>query len=263
MKNRYLNQIDRLLRIIYKEINFTDLLIEDYSSSGLSLNFYDLSNEAFSSRVRNKYLEVYPNNYQKEEIDLILAFFKDKLLKEYGSANSLYLITFIAKKVLRVENSKVFVEFNDLLEWDGLINKLDANIITSAFLAYQKKIFNNNHIKNNGLIVRHNNHKLYSILDKGIAENHMHLKASGYITEMNWYYFREVSIFNEIVIKDFIQSEGVYSELSTDAKSVEKKSLNFKNLNLSLSYLNTRLCVMKIVLSKIVMKKVKCFHNNE
>ncbi|MGO3373590.1 hypothetical protein [Brochothrix thermosphacta] len=223
MKNKYLNQVDRLLRIIYKEIDFTDLLIQEDYSSGLSSTAYNLDNKNFVNAVKNKYLEIYPNNYQHEEIDIILDFFKDKLLKEYNATNCLYLIIFISKKILRVENNKLFVEFNDLLEWDGLINKLDANIFISAFTAYQKNRYNETTIKNDGLIIRHNNHKLYSILDRGISENHMHLKASGYITEMNWYYFKKVSIFNEEGLRNFIQAQGVFPELAIAKKSIERK----------------------------------------
>lgn len=83
------------------------------------------------------------------------------------------------------QNGKVTIHFDNLLEWNGIINKIDANILFAMKAALEgREILLDDPHK-----VDHDNNRLNAILSRGISDNHMHLKGSGYTSDMNWHDF--------------------------------------------------------------------------
>ncbi|MEG2292391.1 MAG: hypothetical protein RR936_08440 [Carnobacterium sp.] len=214
--------LDRVIRIIYKELHFSEVLI--FSANNYSLmttknrmyTEFDLDNKVFQEKIRHRYSYIYPGNYNYEEIDLVITFMCTQIKKRFNSTNALYLIPLVAESIINTTNNELFIAFDDLLEWDGYLNKLDSHIFIAAHLALTKKDVSQT---NNYSVLKHDNDLLYDCLSKGISENHMHLKASGNITEMNWWYFKRTSIFEEELIEIFIK-KNTFPNVSKEPESI-------------------------------------------
>ncbi|MGL5684432.1 MAG: hypothetical protein ACRCXQ_01405, partial [Vagococcus fluvialis] len=133
MKNLYndnrffYKDVDRIIRIIYKEMNFNTANFFDLDW----YEYFDLSNENFIRVIKTNYIKFYPDNYHEDDLDYLLIDLTKKINNKYGSTNSIYLIPYISSMILKYDQNQLYVEFDDLLEWDGFINKLDAKLFMS------------------------------------------------------------------------------------------------------------------------------------
>ena len=178
----FYRDIDRVLRIIYRELVFEHfnqpVAVDNYSEI---LEKFNLNNSDFQTEVINKYLQVYPDNYNREDLEGLLSNLAEILNRQYGSANSVYLIFLVSNEIFHQSNKELYVDFFDLLEWDGYRNKLDTKLFLSAYVT-QKDLKMNQAPLNS--VLAHNNKRIYDIMRRnGLSENHMHLKASGYTEE--------------------------------------------------------------------------------
>nr|OUZ35226.1 hypothetical protein A5889_000702 [Enterococcus sp. 9D6_DIV0238] len=105
----------------------------------------------------------------------------------------------------------MYVEFDKLIEWDGFRNKIDAKLFIAAYKVEHLPEATN-YYENS--IVKHNNKRLYEIIKRqGISENHMHLKASGYTDDINWYHFLQLGLQEMNRFTDFINQQEVFKEM--------------------------------------------------
>ena len=130
----------------------------------------------------------------------------------------------------------MYVDFFDLLEWDGYRNKLDTKLFLSAYVI-QKDLKMNQTPSNS--VLAHNNKRIYDIMRRnGLSENHMHLKASGYTEEINWRSFVKKDLSDIPRYEQFIHSDGIFKEFR---KTAEKENellqfvLKFKVIRIILS----------------------------
>ncbi|TDW16404.1 adenosine/AMP deaminase-like protein [Breznakia blatticola] len=99
------------------------------------------------------------------------------------SFNPIHLFIHVSKKILSERNSQILVDFDNLFEWDGCVNKVDPRIIFGAKLS-ESEGFDCNCKP----IVKHDEVRIEKCLkDIGVCDNHMHLNGSGYNWEMNWH----------------------------------------------------------------------------
>lgn len=176
---------DRLLRIAYKENSLEKLFykIKTYENALIGFSF-SFDNDLFVNDLALDYTKIYPQEYSIEEVkNLIKAYYYDCIIYNHDSSNhDIYNMFFvIAEQLFIVKSGNMLVRFENLLEWDGFCNKVDANIIISAFIAKHE------HIKLDeiGAVIGHDNVVLNNLLKNGVSDNHAHLKASGYSAEMN------------------------------------------------------------------------------
>lgn len=186
-----MNQIDRLLKIIHQVVPLSVALDFD-RNSGLRtqelLEYFNLEDKAFLSKVTKIYLEEYRDTNQHEEVLLILDSYKNKIqyiTPNSHSCNCLNLYRYIADQYLFYKDGQLTVSFDHLLEWNGIADKVDPSILFAMKAALSGKEIEANSFHR----VQHDNDRLNAILSKGISENHMHLKGSGYTTEMSWHDF--------------------------------------------------------------------------
>lgn len=207
----FYRDIDRIIRIIYKEINMLDHL--GYYNQGLdnfSFDSFQLANPVFRERIKRTYIKFYPSNYDLDELECLLEDLTAQLERDYASSNSIYLIHCVSEKILHRNFNGFYVEFEDLLEWDGFINKIDMKLFMAAKLVNQDDQEELAEHKCDS-VVHHDNHYIYDICKRhGLSENHMHLNASGYATDINWYAFLTGSIFDIKSLKSIIKEDGVY-----------------------------------------------------
>ena len=233
----FYRDIDRVLRIIYRELVFEHydhpIPVTNYSEI---LGKFNLDNREFQTEVINKYLQVYPNNYNREDLEVLLSNLAEILKKQYGSANSVYLIFLVSNEIFHQSNKELYVDFFDLLEWDGYRNKLDTKLFLSAYVIQKNLKMNQAHLNS---VLAHNNKRIYDIMRRnGLSENHMHLKASGYTEEINWRSFVKKDLSDIPRYEQFIHSDGIFKEFR---KTVEKENellqfvLKFKVIRIILS----------------------------
>lgn len=208
-----MNQADRLFRVIYREVLWQD--ITDPSINLLTAD-NSLKNSANRSRVAEEYIKLYPNNYSKQEVELII---NNQLESLEGRTNPLYLYLKYAQKLLTKKQGRYYVIYENLFEWQGFTSKVDEIIFLAAINAQQGTVNIHDEVHK----IHHDNKQLYHVLNKGIYENHMHLKASGNTWEMNWNNFVSIDKRSKIlktlekdhVIKHFQLDENLYYKIAT------------------------------------------------
>lgn len=221
-------QIDRILRVIYKVLPYDSLVGEQVLSPQFN-DLFDLGRSSqFKKIVIDMYMNLYPGNYNEDSVSKIIDYVSDIIKERYGSTNAIYLISYISQTILEKKHSNLEVNHENLLEWDGLINKLSSDIFIAAYSA-QNRINICNHT------VGTNNKKVEQLLSKGIADNHMHLKASGYTVEMNWYHFTRLSIFSK-KLDEFVKNDHVFRNGMKGKETQIKNALMLRKTKLLRNY---------------------------
>lgn len=211
----FYRDVDRIIRIIYKEINMLDHF-KYYKEDIVDFNFrnFELSDDIFRHRIKRAYFKLYPNNYHIDDIESLLEELTVLLEDEYGSSNTIYLIFYIGKRMIHRNLNNLFINFDDLLEWDGFINKTDMKLFVAAKLVELDIPVERKHTSS---VISHNNYYIHDIFSRNrISENHMHLKASGYVTDINWSCFLTSSLFDYDLYKQFISSDGIFEDIAKD-----------------------------------------------
>lgn len=193
-----MNNIDRFLRIIYTEADLAQLLTlksdildcgslsSDDALAVLDTFWIGSPNKttSFATTVVGRYLRCYPKNYSKEETELLL----DRQIANVArrsddcAVNAVEFIGHAAKSLLTLKDSQLTIRPGYLMEWNGIANRIDQNVLFAAYDVYCGDGLNEGHVT-----VDYGDRRLKSILTKGVAENHAHLKGSGYSPEINWY----------------------------------------------------------------------------
>ncbi len=228
-KTQEYQQIDRILRIIYKELSYDSLIGEDIYSPQFKDLFSLRDNSDFKNIVINKYMTLYPDNYNEDSISNIITYFYKLIELKFDSSNAIYLLFYVSQSILKVKHLSLEVNHDDLLEWDGLINKVSSDIYISSFNAQNRLSITSHSIQSN-------NKEVQMILSQGIADNHLHLKASGYTVEMNWYHYTRLSIFSK-KLDDFAKINHVFRGEFKGKAAQEKNILILRKTKLLRDYL--------------------------
>lgn len=172
-----MKNLERLIRCVYKDVDFNRLCEKIAATSYQPGTAFDLCEPDVYQPVEDRYLYLYPSNYSPAVLRNIVAtiidgerpFFADELFK------------IAADRLLIEKDGRVEVKFDDLLVWNDFINVAPPDVYVAARAPHcQERCF----------LIRHDNERLYRILQRiGVAENHMHLNASGYSTELNRFAF--------------------------------------------------------------------------
>lgn len=235
-----MRQIDRFLRTIYKDFPLFEIFNQYYKTSLSSYELppnssirwrqaFDLKDKDYRHEVKKVYQRSY-TDYNEDELDNLIVKYAEKIGK-YSPAkysnNTLNLFVYISKELVFYQANSLTISFDSLLEWNGIINKIDANII----FAMKAAIENHNISSEDVHRIQHDNYRLKSILSEGISENHMHLKGSGYTSELNWYDFSTDTCFEGKKSKKF------FSILNKNIRHYENEKLAFLKVRIIKFYL--------------------------
>lgn len=205
------DNLDRFLRVIYKEADILELMIlSPRIGSSRSFGFEERVRQAtaafwlersdsphckasYRELVVSKYLQCYPRDYSEDEVEVLLDAQLETLSSAWGigrkssrdakRTNALQLILKAASSLLVCRNERLVVRQGCLLEWNGVADKIDQNVL---FAAYDLLSGRN---EGGHACVRYGDKRLERILSRGYAETHAHLNGSGYSPEINWYCF--------------------------------------------------------------------------
>lgn len=205
-----MRQGDRILKAIYREGFLRILPREEFIDDGS----FQLDDANFLDRMKVIYMRMYPDNYSGDELDSIFHAKRSLVKKHYDSANTIHLITYFSEQLFSIHKKEIIVEYEKLLEWNGFQNKIDSNVFIAAYAAVQQE-GSEQLLRNTNIVIRHNNERLYRILNKGICEGHMHLKGSGQTSELSWNEVLKCSFYNHSSIRRFIENSNNFIELKS------------------------------------------------
>ena len=239
-----MRQIDRFLRTIYKDFPLFEIFDHDYKSSALNYKVtsdssirwrsaFDLKDKDYRHEVKKVYQISYMD-YNEDELDNLIVEYSEKIGKYSPTKyrhNTLNFFLYIAKELVFYQANSLSICFDSLLEWNGIINKIDANII----FAMKAAIEDHEISAGDSHRIQHDNYRLNRILSEGISENHMHLKGSGYTSELNWYDFSTDTCFEGMKSKKF------FDILKKNIRHYENEKLAFLKVRIIKFYLFARI----------------------
>ncbi|MGQ1944456.1 hypothetical protein [Ornithobacterium rhinotracheale] len=129
------------------------------------------------------------SNYSLDEICNVFKKLKDDWFidPETKKENYFHILNHFNSKVLSEQNNEPFVIYKHLLKWRHLSHYTGEDFLTTSFFAYSDLISQR---KRSFFAWRgtsfSNNKRLRQVLEKGLAENHFHLKGSGPVFVLSW-----------------------------------------------------------------------------
>lgn len=195
----------------------------------------------------NYSLDEIQNVYTKLETDWFLFNHNKSIFNIFPHFNS---------KVLVEENLEPFVEYQHLLKWRDLSYSVGEDLLNCSHFAYKDVV---SHRRRDFFSWRpttfSNNKSLRTLLNKGLAENHFHLKGSGPVFDLSW-----INLMNNVnnFEKEFNELEKDLTLLTkitnaSDASKKELKILVYKAAYIRLQLfneVNSLKSTLKIDLSK-------------
>lgn len=173
-----MNNLRKTIEILFKKKN-PEQVISEYFNSHLKMDNIYFKEEEFLAyfRADNKSL------YNKNEINNI-----HKLYCEPQRNQGIFMTLLkFSENILTEEKGIPLCKYENLFRWRELSFQVGEDILTTSFLAYEDlKTSRERNFFSWSAVIGNDNHRLNKILKKGVAENHFHLKGSGYHFNISW-----------------------------------------------------------------------------
>jgi adenosine deaminase len=240
--------MDNLRKSIEVIFNNTcsDLILQYLYSNGLEKDSFSKTGflEQGLSLFNNYSFDEIENLYKKLDSDWLLDVYKGKSSKQ----SIFYLLTHFNKQVLIERDKEPFVCYEHLLRWRDLSFTLGEDLFTCSYFAYMD---NRSKRKRNFFSWRtvafSNNNRLKKLLDKGIAENHFHLKGSAPVFDLNW-----ISLMNTINSNKHSEK---FKKLKKEIKLNGVTSYSFHNQNKEIDILVYKASKIRLVLFQFLLEE--------
>lgn len=182
------------LNVIFKEQNPINIIYNYFYPDGRDKDNHREINE---KKFTNLYM-LQEGQYSRDEIVNIHEIVKQDMdyTGQSGVQNKsvFNLLTKFNEDVLEDLGWNVQCKYRHLLRWRMASHKLDQDLFIASFLAYKDNlIVRDRNIFDWDVVIKSNNVRLHSMLSKGMAENHFHLKGSA-----PYFYFCWVSLMNDV-----------------------------------------------------------------
>jgi len=153
--------------------------------------------------LANEYMVRYSNDEIRNLYDYLsteLAWMRNKTYcmdpdaKEQGNVNVFDVLYLFASNVLTEEDNQPLCQYIHFLRWHEMTREIDEDSMVTAFLACKDRRFGRErrHFFWKPVIGQ-NSRALNRILERGLAENHFHLKGSAPLFHISW-----LSLMNHI-----------------------------------------------------------------
>jgi len=189
--------ISKILPLLWLKISPSSILKSSFDASCKG-NDAHLHNRPNKRSLVNAIIDFAPN-YSEDEAGNI----QKMLFKRLGDRNEIggnedsvfNLLIQVTDEMLIEKNGEPLCKYAKLLRWNMMSHKLGQDIFTTSYFAYRDCVMSNKrHYMAWSPIVRSDNIRIQTLLGKGLAENHFHLKGSAQIFDINW-----VSLMNDIL----------------------------------------------------------------
>ncbi|PKG51036.1 hypothetical protein [Olleya sp. 1-3] len=238
--------MDNLRKSIETIFNLTcsDSIIEDvYTNDIQSILSKTVFLEQGMSLFNNNSFDEIENLYQKLDSDWLFDVYQKKL----GQKTIFNLLIHFNKQVLKERNKEPFVSYEHLLRWRDLSFTLGEDLFTCSYFAYM-----DNRSKRDRdffswrSVAFSTNNRLKKILDKGVAENHFHLKGSAPIFDLSW-----LALMNNI--------NGHHDKLKKLKKGLQlngKVSYSFNNQHKEIDILVFKASKIRLILFELLFENI-------
>jgi hypothetical protein len=172
-----MDNLRRAIRLLFVDYNADFVLKQKDSEKYINLQtFLEIGFRTFS----NYSLDEIQNVYYKLDTDWFLD-------ENNENKNHFHILNHFTSKLLVEESLEPFVNYSHLLKWRDLSYYTGEDLMTTSFFAY---IDNRSQRKRVFFSWRatafSDNKRLRLLLNKGLAENHFHLKGSGPVFDLSW-----------------------------------------------------------------------------
>lgn len=175
---------------------------------------YDRIGEERFLRLSNVYLPQYSNDEIKNMIQYLEHEFEwqhnrlrgEEHSRHYDGINVFDAVFVFVQSVLIEESGMPLCGYEHLLRWRDMTLELDEDLMVTSFLAFRD--LSKPNIRRNFFwppVIGHNNFMLNRILERGVAENHFHLKGSAPLFHLSW-----ISMMNDVTNPVFYKALREY-----------------------------------------------------
>lgn len=198
-----MDNIQNILELSFKRVSIKDIL------EG-RVGYMHFPKKIFLNMARH-----FIDHYSENDIDNLFGFLNSSLSKGKDTAFSneefsvLDTLSFFNCKVLKIMKNEPVCRYKHLLRWRGVSFLMEETLFVSSFLAYadiQEKTaeWENFAWKS---VIGNDNVILHNLLQKGVAENHFHLKGSAPYFGLTW-----VNLMNLVDYPKFMKILKEYEE---------------------------------------------------
>ncbi len=224
-----MDNLRRAIRLLFVDYN-SDFVLEKKDPKDY-INLQKFLENGFKT-FSNYSLDEIQNVYYKLNTD----WFLDEKNKNKSFFN---ILTHFTSKLLVEENLEPFVNYPHLLKWRDLSYYTGEDLMTTSFFAY---IDNRSQRKRDFFSWRatafSDNKRLRLLLNKGLAENHFHLKGSGPVFDLSW-----LNIMNNPT-----QFESEFQKLESELSLLTKVSNTAINAKTNLKVLVYKAVYIRYIL---------------
>jgi hypothetical protein len=199
--------------------------------------------DQFSEDEFIKLFHSYKEFYSEDEIRNMWHYYKTnfekKRARRYGlsametkeTINVFSALFSYCDNMLLIRDNQILCKYQELITWRELATLLGDDILVAAYVATR---YNYLQLENLGfeweIITKHNNLRLYQILERGISENHFHFWGSIPIFQLSW-----LSLMNNVCDSKMLR---YLNEYDNDRRFTNVKyGLNYEEEALSIQYL--------------------------
>ncbi len=210
------------------KILFRNVSIERLLSFGTERQlFYEINKEYLKDLMLASKYEFSDTEVDAQIREVQSEMRKLDLSQEAGDGiNAFAVLFFSVKEILTFYENHVVCQYRYLLDWNALTRDIGEDLPVVALITMEGEEYIN--ARGNFYwppVIRHNNGQLNRILDKGLADNHFHLRCAAPYFEVSW-----INLMNNPgrvdTLKFFTQMESNYRDKDKTAElHVAKRSL--------------------------------------
>lgn len=177
------------LEVLFKEIPNQEVST-NVGEENKSHNAFRIDKQLFLSYA----YKIFPQ-YSKDEIIQVQEWVQDHLVE---NQSVFILLAKVGEDFLVCDNKEPQCKYEQILRWRDISFQLGQDLFTNAFLAAQdiRHCFDRKYFAWKP-VLSSNNRRLTTILNRGLAENHFHLKGSTQVFQLSW-----ICLMNHIIDRE-------------------------------------------------------------
>lgn len=238
-------KISRIVKILFQRVSVERILTGDKNKK----LYYDALSKEYLQDVMLTYNQEFSDteiNLQMLELEYQVNQVRRESLERYSknSVNVFSVLFYYVPEVLTFDKNRVICKYPKILEWNELIRGIGEDLPVLARLAMRDVEYGiETHSFSWQPIIGHNNFHLDRILQKGLADNHFHLRGSSAHFDISW-----INLMNHPGNSEFQKS---FFELEKNYRDKKKKAEVGMSKN-PLWILNAQAALIRLYLSSCI-----------
>jgi len=204
-----MDNIRAVIGILFTHVSEQDVLEENVAYNNIPFNTFAALANSYITRYSNDEIHnLY--NYLKNELKWMRhkVYYEDDDGETAVSINVFDVLYLFSGEVLAEEKGQPVCQYLHLLRWHEMSREVGEDSLITSYLAFNDACFGKK--RKNFFwkpVIGHNSQALNRIMEKGVAENHFHLKGSAPLFHVSW-----ISLMNNVVKPEFQKGLEEYDE---------------------------------------------------